>query len=92
MTGRIEYYIHSDSTTRNKGGALICVSSQSDFAARTNDFVTFCAMAAKFAYAADAATWDDVARLYPEAETARLDLETRLHEAVLIEKIVILHI
>jgi hypothetical protein len=39
MPGRIEAYIHSDSVTPNKGGCLVEVQCQTDFAARTDAFI-----------------------------------------------------
>jgi len=50
--GRIETYLHSDNVTENKGGAIVCVSCSSDFAARTDQFIGYVKRVAKMAYAA----------------------------------------
>lgn len=50
--GRIESYLHSDDVTENKGGAIVCVTIKSDFAARTKEFIGYTKRVAKMAYAA----------------------------------------
>jgi translation elongation factor EF-Ts len=49
MAGRIETYVHSDNATRNKAAAMVRVSCQTDFGARTPEFIDFCGKVAKFA-------------------------------------------
>lgn len=49
MAFRIESYIHSDSVTENKAGALVKVSAQTDFATKTEEFKTFSQKVAKLA-------------------------------------------
>jgi translation elongation factor EF-Ts len=90
MTGRVEIYTHSDRSTFNKGGAMIRVMSQTDFCARTEDFISFTKIAAKYAYASSAKTWADVIAEYPSIEDARLNLERELKEKIEVEDIVIL--
>lgn len=34
MVGRIETYIHSDSITQNKGGVMVKITTDTDFAAK----------------------------------------------------------
>ncbi len=61
MPGRIETYIHSDSVTQNKGGCLIEVSCQTDFAAREPEFVKFCKDLARWCYGLNIEKWQDIA-------------------------------
>lgn len=48
MAGRIEVYVHSDQVTPNKGMGAIEVCSQTDFAARTEEFIEFVNMQCVF--------------------------------------------
>ena len=51
-TGRVETYIHKDDVTENKGAAIVCVTCDSDFAAKTEEFIEFSKEVAKMAYGA----------------------------------------
>ena len=88
--GRIEAYIHSDSVTANKGGALVSVTCLTDFGARTDSFVAFAARAARLAYAAGATGWDAVVEAFPQAEAERAALSASLREAVTVDRIEII--
>lgn len=90
MSGRIESYIHSDSLTASKGGCLVRVTCQTDFAARTGEFISFCRQAARHAFAAGADSWDETGRIFPDAEAARIALEASIKEKVTIGPIYIL--
>ena len=92
MVGRIETYIHSDNITPNKGGVLIYVKCDTDFAARTPEFIEFSKLATKRAFASGAEDWNDVADLFPDVEDARIELEKKLRETVTVEDIRILNI
>lgn len=46
---RIESYLHSDSFTQNKAGALVKVTAQTDFAVKTDVFIAFCKKVAQMA-------------------------------------------
>jgi len=92
MNGRIESYLHSDRTTFNKGGALVRVTAQTDFGTRTEEFISFCRLTARMAYAAQAKTWDEVVSEYPNLELSRTKLEKDLKEKVAVEEIVILNL
>jgi len=61
MPGRIETYIHSDAITQNKGGCLIEVSCQTDFAAKEPEFVKFCKDLARWCYGFSIEKWEDIA-------------------------------
>ncbi|CAM6055276.1 unnamed protein product [Sphagnum tenellum] len=61
---------------------MIRVLSQSDFAARTDEFINFCKAAARYAYAANTETWTDVVLAYPEIEMSRISLQTTLREKI----------
>jgi translation elongation factor EF-Ts len=101
--GRIESYIHSDSITANKGGSLVKVLCQTDFAARTEDFIVFSKKVARMVYAyghGDAAeddvsiTWDEFMQAAGDAgtdlEKERELLSAKLKETVTITDIVVL--
>lgn len=92
MVGRIETYIHSDHITPNKGGVILCVKCDTDFAARTPEFIEFSKLAAKRAFASGANDWEGVADLFPDVEDARIELEKKLREKVSVEDIHILNI
>lgn len=101
--GRIESYIHSDKSTPNKGGVLVKVTSQTDFAAKTDEFIAFAQKVAKMAYAFGALapddaglTWDELvhnagrANMGEALEQERADLSALLKETISVEAIVIL--
>ena len=90
--GRIETYTHSDASTFNKGGAMVRVISQTDFAARTEEFMSFCRLVARFAYGAQAKTWKDVIHAFPDIEGTRINLEKKLKETITVGDIVILNL
>lgn len=87
--GRIESYVHSDSITRHKGGALIKVACDSEAGSRTDDFAAFALKAAKMAYAADTESWAGVILVFPHMEEERLALCQKLKEEVVITKIAV---
>ena len=89
-TGRIESYIHSDKTTPNKGAALVRVTSDTDFAAKTPEFVDFAKNAAKLAFAAQVESWADVVLAFPHVEEERVALEKTLREKIVVDKISLL--
>lgn len=88
--GRIEVYIHSDSTTLNKGGCLVRVLCQTDFGAKTEEFIKFCKKVAKMMYGYDKILWSDLIVECPEIEQDRIALEGILKEKITIDKTVIL--
>lgn len=100
MAGRIESYIHSDAHTKNKGGILMEIATQTDFAARNEDFIEFCKRAAKMAYAAKDELWLDdennywhkVARTFPDIEGERKELSFRLREEIEIRQVRIIEL
>lgn len=49
--GRIQSYLHSDRSTENKGGCMVRVECETDFAARTPEFIQFTQEVAQVAYA-----------------------------------------
>jgi translation elongation factor EF-Ts len=88
-TGRIETYIHSDSTTQNKGAAVVTVLSQTDFAAKTDEFITFAKSAAKLAFAANTTEWAEVIEAFPHIEEERVALTKELRETILVEIVLV---
>ena len=101
--GRIETYTHTDSITANKGGAIVKIGCDTDFAAKTDAFIGFSKQVAKFAYAASAAaandddqadaadkagvTWEKITVLFPDLETSKASLEKDLREKIVISDI-----
>jgi elongation factor Ts len=92
MAGRIETYTHSDKSVPNKGGAIVAVRSQTDFAARTDEFIAFAQKVAKMSFAAQATNWEDVTAAFPDLEDERVALTKAIKEKVEIDQIVILTI
>ena len=82
MNGRIESYIHSDSITKNKGGALVKVTSDTDFAAKTESMQKFSLKVAKYAYAANSTVWAEIIELFPELEAERVSVAKELREKI----------
>lgn len=82
MNGRIESYIHSDSITKNKGGALVKVSCDTDVAARTGGMQHFAFQVAKYAYAANSTVWAEIIELFPDLEAGRLTVQKELKEKI----------
>jgi translation elongation factor EF-Ts len=91
MHGRVASYIHSDSSSPNKGGCLILVETDTDFATRTPELAAFADKVAKLAYGASAntknPTWTNVIEMFPALEEERMALSQMLREKVLITKI-----
>ncbi len=99
--GRIEIYTHSDSTTENKGAAIVKITTTTDFAARTDVFKMFCRDVAMHAYGvlghtrgfiAGATVWDIIVRQYPELEISRLAVGRELGEAIQVTEIALLRL
>jgi len=85
MTGRIEVYTHSDDFTQNKGAAMIKVLCDTDFAARTDEFLAFSKKAARFVYGFNQCfTWAELIEQVPDLEQDRVDLERSLKEKITI--------
>jgi translation elongation factor EF-Ts len=91
-SGRIECYMHSDAITPNKGGAMVRVICDTDFAARTTEFYLFARQVAKFAYASSATCWFDICAAYPEMVTKLAELRVLLGEDVAVTQIVVMKI
>jgi translation elongation factor EF-Ts len=85
--GRIETYVHSDSTTRNKGAAVVKVTCQTDFAARTVIFIAFCETVARYAYAAQSESWPEVVKAYPDLEIQQAGVANALNETIYVSEI-----
>lgn len=92
--GRIEIYVHSDSVTENKGGCMVRVRCETDFAARTQQFKDFAGRCAKLCYGAGSEDWKVVtdSRTFPELERERKELEQALGEDVTVSQIVLLYV
>ncbi len=87
INGRIESYIHSDSLTSNKGGVIVKITCDTDFGAKTEEFIEFCKYTAKLCYAAN--IWGPVTdyanfliEIDPEYLTKLQDLEKKLKENI----------
>ena len=92
MAGRIESYIHSDNVVPNKGGCLVEVRCQTDFASKTDEFIAFAREVAKVMYAYGAENWEDLVEHRPDFETNRCELEQQLKEEIRIGPVVTLRL
>ena len=92
MAGRIESYIHSDNVVPNKGGCLVEVRCQTDFASKTDEFTAFAREVAKLMYAYGARNWTELVEHRPDLETNRGELEQQLKEAIRIGTVVTLRL
>lgn len=100
MPGRIETYTHSDSQTSNKGAAIVQMSCQTDFAAKTVGFIAFANKIAKMAYAVSAGvsqpndvayiSWDDIVKDFPDLANDKAVLEGELKEKIEMKHAVVL--
>lgn len=101
--GRIESYLHSDRITPNKLGVLVKVTSDTDFGAKTPEFISFCQRIAKLAggffQPEDELTWEGLVKAVgytgeqtQTLETERAALSKTLKETITIEEIVILRL
>ena len=82
MPGRIEVYVHSDSVTDNKGACMVEVNCETDFAARTEDFIKFAKLIAQLAYGYNAQDWEDLVNQYAPIARIREEVEEKLGEKV----------
>jgi hypothetical protein len=87
--GRVETYSHSDDTTPNKGSCIVRIDCDTEFGAKTQEFMNFCKHTAMLCYGAQSEIWEDVIKMFPDLEKERLDLESILKEKVTIIRIVI---
>lgn len=90
--GRIESYIHSDATIPHKGGALVRVTCDTDFAARTPEFCQFVQLVAKLAFASSATCWFDICATYPEMEVRLAEVQAVLREKVSVVRIIVMQL
>lgn len=82
MAGRIEAYVHSDTMTQNKGACIVEVNCQTDFAARTPEFIEFSKLVARLAYGYGAQDWSELVSLHPEIAEKKTAVEESLGEKV----------
>ena len=101
MAGRIETYVHSDSTTQNKGAVIVKVTSETDFAARTDEFKRFAHEVAKMAFGtlghtriffAGSDVWAMMIAKFPDLETQRVSLERELRESVKVTDVALMRL
>ena len=92
MPGRIDSYIHSDSSTKNKGGCLVKVSSETDFGARTSIFIEFCKQCAVLCFGSAQSDWDGLVGVFPDIADEKEALEAELKEKVVLEEVLLLHL
>jgi translation elongation factor EF-Ts len=88
--GRIETYLHSDGSTQNKGGCMVEVLCQTDFGAKSDEFINFCKLVAKMAYAFQVDTLDGFAGT-PVEDAIKATLESlkkSVKETITVRRIV----
>ena len=87
--GRIAHYIHTDRITEAKGGCLARVICDTDFAAKTPEFIAFADEVARLAYGSNSTTWEGIIITFPFMEDRRRDLAKLLKEKITITNIAI---
>ncbi len=87
MPGRIQTYTHSDSTTPNKGGVILEVTCETDFGARTPQFIKFAEFVAQAAYGSGKYTWPELCAAWPAAEQAKGEVEAEIKETITVRQI-----
>lgn len=91
MAAYVTSYIHSDKSTHNKGGSLVVVNADTDFATRTASFVEFANKIAKYAYAFSSKNYEDLVTKASEAsldlEVDRIELQKTLKEKIWVSNI-----
>jgi translation elongation factor EF-Ts len=92
MAGRIEAYIHSDSVVPNKGGCLVEVQCQTDFAAKTDLFIAFARKVARLMFGYGTSQWPALVEHCPELEDERCQLQKELKERVQVNRVVALRL
>ncbi len=92
MAGRIESYVHTDSVVANKGGCLVEVVCQTDFAAKTDAFVAFAKKVAKLVFGYGACGWQEMVEHCPDLEAERCRLEQDLKEQIQVRRVVALRL
>ena len=92
MAGRIESYIHSDILTLNKGGSLVEVTCQTDFAARTEMFIAFAKKVARLTFAYQAGNWEQLIEHCPELAAEKEALREALGEEVGVRRAVVFNL
>ncbi len=98
MPGRIETYIHSDSVSSNKGGAIVKITCETDFLANTEVFAYFCKRVAKMAYGVSIGkgsiiSWNDIIETFPalvhDLEVLQIDTKEKIElQTALVLKVV----
>ena len=90
MAGRVEVYIHSDKAVQNKGACLIELSCETDFCARTEQFIDFSKKAAKMIYAFG--SWDNAVESMPELGEELKSLSESLGEEISIKQACVVNV
>ena len=92
MVGRVETYIHSDNITAHKGGAMVRVNCDTDFGARTSEFINFSKLCALRAYASGADTYQGLIDMFPDVEVSRKEVSKALKEVIDVDMISIIYL
>lgn len=94
MPGRIETYLHSDLSSFNKGGCMVQISCETDFSAKTDEFIEFCKYVARMAYAVSTpdtyrVVWHQLVDIFPEVAERKKKLEETIKEMVSVHDAII---
>lgn len=71
---------------------MVKVTCDSEAGARTNQFITFARMVARYAYASSAQSWDAMKMVYPALEQDLLRIRTVLNEHVAIDEVIVMKV
>lgn len=92
MPGRIESYLHSDLTTKNKHGSLVKVECETDFGARSEEFIRLCKRIAMYACGSQTCDIDAVFATFPYLEDDLKETSNKLKENIKVTDVYIMQI
>ncbi len=90
MAGRVEAYVHSDKAVQNKGACIVEIDCETDFCARTEQFVEFSKKVAKMIYAFNG--WNSAVESMPELKEELKSLSESLGEEITISDYFIINL
>lgn len=90
MPGRVEAYIHSDASIQNKVGCLVEVTCDSDFGAKTEEFITFCKHVVMMMCGHMAKNWNELVDQKPCVMGEKRSVEEKIGERVEVTRVALI--
>lgn len=90
QAGRIISYSHSDKTSPNKAGAMVKVLSNTDFGSKTDEFLEFCNLLAKYAAGMQSTNFEELCITFPNLLEKKVEVEKVLKEKITVEQIYVM--